>query len=325
MSGYNALWLPGFDHAGIATQDVVDRNLRRETGKSRHDIGREEFVKQVWDWTHKYSGTIKTQLRRLGSSLDWSRERFTLDEQRSKAVTEAFARLHKEGVIYRGDQLVNWDCFSRTARSDEEIEHQDIKGRTFMNVPGYEKPVEFGVMTSFAYPLDDGSGEFVVVATTRVETMLGDTAIAVHPDDARYKHLHGRFARHPFNGRKLPIVCDEELADPELGTGCVKITPAHEPKDYEAGKRHHLEAINIFTNDGRINENGGVEFTGMQRYAAREAVVEAARGFLQGCFLYLFLDGQIKPRNSKLPIHLLFLRLGLAFSFSGSLAWLCWQ
>ncbi|CAA7036162.1 unnamed protein product [Microthlaspi erraticum] len=277
MSGYNALWLPGFDHAGIATQDVVDRNLRRETGKSRHDIGREEFVKQVWDWTHKYSGTIKTQLRRLGSSLDWSREVFTLDEQRSKAVTEAFVRLHKEGVIYRGDQLVNWDCFSRSARSDEEIEHIDIKGRTLKNVPGYEKPVEFGVMTSFAYPLDDGSGEFVVVATTRVETMLGDTAIAVHPDDARYKHLHGRFAVHPFNGRKLPIVLDEELVDPELGTGCVKITPAHEPKDYEVGKRHHLEAINIFSNDGRINENGGVEFAGMQRYLAREAVVEALR------------------------------------------------
>ncbi|CAN7127573.1 unnamed protein product [Brassica rapa subsp. narinosa] len=283
MSGYNALWLPGFDHAGIATQDVVDKDLMRETGKTSRDIGREEFLKKAWKWTHKYSGTIKTQLRRLGSSLDWSRECFTMDEERSKAVVEAFVRLHKEGVIYRGDHLVNWDCFSRTARSEEEIDHVEIKGRTLRNVPGYEKPVEFGLMTSFAYPLEDGSGE-VVVATTRVETMLGDTAIAVHPDDARYKHLHTKFAMHPFNGRKLPIVCDADLVDPELGTGCVKITPAHEQKDYELGKLHHLEAINIFTDDGKINKNGGSEFEGMQRYVAREAVVEALRskGLLRG-------------------------------------------
>ncbi|KAH0918126.1 LOW QUALITY PROTEIN: hypothetical protein HID58_025786, partial [Brassica napus] len=267
MSGYNALWLPGFDHAGIATQDVVDKDLMRETGKTSRDIGREEFLKKAWKWTHKYSGTIKTQLRRLGSSLDWSRECFTMDEERSKAVVEAFVRLHKEGVIYRGDHLVNWDCFSRTARSEEEIDH----------------PVEFGLMTSFAYPLEDGSGE-VVVATTRVETMLGDTAIAVHPDDARYKHLHTKFAMHPFNGRKLLIVCDADLVDPELGTGCVKITPAHEQKDYELGKLHHLEAINIFTDDGKINKNGGCKFEGMKRYVAREAVVEALRskGLLRG-------------------------------------------
>ncbi|KAH0918121.1 hypothetical protein HID58_025781 [Brassica napus] len=283
MSGYNALWLPGFDHAGIATQDVVDKDLMRETGKTSRDIGREEFLKKAWKWTHKYSGTIKTQLRRLGSSLDWSRECFTMDEERSKAVVEAFVRLHKEGVIYRGDHLVNWDCFSRTARSEEEIDHVEIKGRTLRNVPGYEKPVEFGLMTSFAYPLEDGSGE-VVVATTRVETMLGDTAIAVHPDDARYKHLHTKFAMHPFNGRKLLIVCDADLVDPELGTGCVKITPAHEQKDYELGKLHHLEAINIFTDDGKINKNGGCKFEGMKRYVAREAVVEALRskGLLRG-------------------------------------------
>ncbi|KAJ0253243.1 hypothetical protein HA466_0109600 [Hirschfeldia incana] len=283
MSGYNALWLPGYDHAGIATQDVVAKYLMLKTGKTSHDIGREEFLKEAWEWTHKYSSTIKTQLRRLGSSLDWSRECFTMDEERSKAVVEAFVRLHKEGVIYRGDQLVNWDCFSRSARSDEEIDYVEIKGRTLRPVPGYEKPVEFGLMTSFAYPLEDGSGE-VVVATTRVETMLGDTAVAVHPDDARYKYLHGKFAVHPFNGRKLPIVCDADLVNPELGTGCVKITPAHEQKDYELGKRHHLEAINIFTNDGKINKNGGSEFEGMQRYAAREAVVEAlrSRGLLRG-------------------------------------------
>ncbi|KAJ4889715.1 Valine--tRNA ligase [Raphanus sativus] len=283
MSGYNALWLPGFDHAGIATQDVVYKHLMREKEKTSHDIGREEFLEEAWEWTHKYSGTIKTQLRRLGSSLDWSRECFTMDEQRSKAVVEAFVRLHKESVIYRGDQLVNWDCFSRTARSDEEIDYVEIKGRTLREVHGYEKPVEFGLMTSFAYPLEDGSGD-VVVSTTRVETMLGDTAIALHPDDARYKHLYGKFAVHPFKGRKLPIVCDADLVDPELGTGCVKITPAHEQKDYELGKLHHLESINIFTNDGKINKNGGSEFEGMQRYAAREAVVEALRskGLLRG-------------------------------------------
>ncbi|KAL0699953.1 hypothetical protein Bca4012_056075 [Brassica carinata] len=256
MSGYNALWLPGFDHAGIATQDVVEKDLMREKGKTSHDIGREEFLKKAWKWTHKYSGSWDVWDRLLTGLVSVS-------------------------LWTRRDQRP----WSRplTARSDEEIDYVEIRGRTLRSVPGYEKPVEFGLMTSFAYPLEDGSGE-VVVATTRVETMLGDTAVAVHPDDARYKHLHGKFSVHPFNGRKLPIVCDADLVDPELGTGCVKITPAHEQKDYELGKLHHLEAINIFTNDGKINKNGGSEFAGMQRYAAREAVVEALRskGLLRG-------------------------------------------
>ncbi|KAL1218983.1 Valine--tRNA ligase, mitochondrial 1 [Cardamine amara subsp. amara] len=276
MSGFNVLWVPGFDHAGIATQIVVEKHLSRETGLTRHDFGREEFLNHVWQWKNKYGGRIQIQLRRMGSSLDWSRECFTMDEQRSKAVTEAFVLLHKEGLIYRDLRLVHWDCFLRTALSEREVEHVDIKERTPIKVPGYDKPVEFGIITSFAYPLEKGGGE-VVVATTRVETMLGDTAIAVHPDDARYKHLHGEFAVHPFNGRKLPIICDEILVDPNVGTGCVKITPAHDPKDFEVGKRHNLKFINIFTDDGRINTNGGSEFKGMPRFAAREAVVEALR------------------------------------------------
>ncbi|CAH8349891.1 unnamed protein product [Eruca vesicaria subsp. sativa] len=277
MSGYNALWVPGMDHAGIATQTVVEKKLFREKGLTRQDHTREEFVNEVWKWKDEKSCTILTQLRRLGASLDWSRECFTMDEQRSKAVTETFVRLFKEGLIYRDIRLVHWDCHLKTAVSDDEVEYMDIKETRRLDVPGYEKQVEFGLLTSFAYPLEGGLGEEVVVATTRVETMLGDTAIAVHPDDARYKHLHGKFAVHPFNGRRLPIICDGTLVDPEFGTGCVKITPAHDPNDCELGKRHNLEFINIFTDDGKINTNGGAEFTGMPRFEAREALVEALK------------------------------------------------
>ncbi|XP_050251916.1 valine--tRNA ligase, mitochondrial 1-like isoform X2 [Quercus robur] len=274
MSGYNTLWVPGMDHAGIATQVVVEKKIMRERNLTRHDVGRERFVSEVWDWKNRHGGTILQQLRRLGASLDWSRECFTMDEQRSRAVTEAFVRLYKEGLIYRDLRLVNWDCVLRTAISDIEANHIEIKERTPLKVPGYEKLVEFGVLTSFAYPLEGDLGE-IVVATTRVETMLGDTAIAIHPDDPRYKHLHGKFAIHPFNGRKLPIVCDAILVDPKFGTGAVKITPAHDPNDFEVGKRHNLEFINIFTDDGKINTDGGPEFAGMPRFNAREAVTEA--------------------------------------------------
>ncbi|XP_034710261.1 valine--tRNA ligase, mitochondrial 1 isoform X2 [Vitis riparia] len=273
MSGYNALWVPGMDHAGIATQVVVEKKLMRERKLTRHDIGRENFVSEVWNWKNEYGGTILKQQRRMGASLDWSRECFTMDEKRSLAVTEAFVRLYKEGLIYRDLRLVNWDCILRTAISDIEVDYEDIKVRTLLKVPGYEKPVEFGVLTSFAYPIE--GGEEIVVATTRVETMLGDTAIAVHPDDERYTRFHGKFAIHPFNGRKLPIICDAILVDKNFGTGAVKITPAHDPNDFEVGKRHNLEFINIFTDDGKINSNGGPEFAGMPRFKAREAVVAA--------------------------------------------------
>ncbi|XP_016704747.2 valine--tRNA ligase, mitochondrial 1 [Gossypium hirsutum] len=274
MSGYNALWVPGMDHAGIATQVVVEKKLKRERGLTRHDVGRENFVNEVWKWKDEYGGTILGQLRRLGASLDWSRECFTMDEKRSKAVMEAFNRLYKEGLIYRDLRLVNWDCILRTAISDIEVDYTDIKERTLLKVPSYEKPVEFGVLTSFAYPLEGELGE-IVVATTRVETMLGDTAIAIHPEDKRYSHLHGKFAIHPFNGRKLPIICDAILVDPTFGTGAVKITPAHDPNDFEVGKRHNLVFINIFTDDGKINSNGGADFVGMPRFKAREAVIDA--------------------------------------------------
>ncbi|XP_054786171.1 valine--tRNA ligase, mitochondrial 1 isoform X2 [Prosopis cineraria] len=274
MSGYNALWVPGMDHAGIATQVVVEKKIMRERRLTRHDLGRERFISEVWDWKNKYGGTILQQLRRLGASLDWSRESFTMDERRSKAVTEAFVRLYKQGLVYRDLRLVNWDCVLLTAISDIEVDYIDIKERTLLKVPGYDKPVEFGVLTKFAYPLEGNLGE-IIVATTRIETMLGDTAIAIHPDDERYKQFQGKFAIHPFNGRKLPIICDAILVDPTFGTGAVKITPAHDPNDFEVGKRHNLEFINIFTDDGKINTNGGSEFVGMPRFKAREAVSEA--------------------------------------------------
>ncbi|GMH26346.1 hypothetical protein Nepgr_028189 [Nepenthes gracilis] len=274
MSGYNALWLPSMDHAGIATQVVVEKKIMRERKLTRHDLGRENFVSEVWKWKTEYGGTILKQQRRLGASLDWSRECFTMDEKRSQAVTEAFVRLYKEGLIYRDIRLVNWDCILRTAISDIEVEYVDIKERTLLKVPGYENLVEVGVLTSFAYLLEGNLGE-IVVATTRVETMLGDTAIAIHPDDLRYQQFLGKFAIHPFNGRKLPIICDAVLVDREFGTGAVKITPAHDPNDFEVGKRHKLEFINIFTDDGKINSNGGPEFEGMPRFKAREAIIKA--------------------------------------------------
>ncbi|XP_045833179.1 valine--tRNA ligase, mitochondrial 1-like [Trifolium pratense] len=276
MSGYNTLWVPGMDHAGIATQVVVEKKIMREKQLTRHDLGREKFISEVWEWKNKYGGTILQQLRRLGASLDWSRECFTMDDKRSKAVTDAFVILYKQGLVYRDLRLVNWDCVLRTAISDIEVDYIDIKERTLLKVPGYDKPVEFGVLTKFAYTLEGNLGE-IVVATTRIETMLGDTAIAVHPTDDRYSQFHGKYAVHPFNGRKLPIICDAILVDPKFGTGAVKITPAHDPNDFEVGKRHNLEFINVFTDDGKINSNGGSEFLNMPRFKAREAITEALK------------------------------------------------
>lgn len=276
MSGYNVLWVPGTDHAGIATQVKVEEWLMDRKQLTRHDIGRDGFLTEAWKWKERFGGTILKQLRRLGASLDWSRECFTMDEKRSRAVSEAFVRLYQEGLIYRDLRLVNWDCALRTAISDVEVDKVEIKERTSLKVPGYENPVEFGVLTLFAYPLEGELGE-IVVATTRVETMLGDTAIAIHPEDPRYWHLHGKFAIHPFNGRKLPIVCDPIVVSMEFGTGAVKITPAHDPRDFEVGKRHNLEFINVFTDDGKINAKGGPEFSGMPRFEARVAITEALR------------------------------------------------
>ncbi|KAG6555962.1 hypothetical protein Mapa_001902 [Marchantia paleacea] len=274
MSGYNTLWVPGCDHAGIATQVVVEKKIKKDLGLNRHDLGREKFVAEVWKWKESYGGKIGKQQRGIGASLDWSRECFTMDEKRSAAVTEAFVRLFKEKLIYRDNRLVNWDCILRTAVSDIEVDYIDLLGRTMLRVPGHDDLVEFGVITSFAYPLEGGEGE-IVVATTRIETMLGDTAVAIHPEDPRYKHLHGKFVVHPFNKRKLPIVCDAELVDMSFGTGAVKITPAHDPNDFETGKRHNLEFINILTDEGNINSNGGKDYEGLKRFEARVAVLKA--------------------------------------------------
>ncbi|TVU22234.1 hypothetical protein EJB05_31918 [Eragrostis curvula] len=283
MSGYNALWVPGVDHVGIATQVLVERKLMREGNLRSHDLGRENFIAEVLKWKEHYGGTILNQLRRLGASLDWSREAFTMDEQRSNAVTEAFVRLHKEGLIYRDSRLVNWDCTLLASISDAEIDHIVLKEETMLSIPGYAAPVQFGVLISFAYPLEEGLGE-IVVATARIETMLGDTAIAIHPEDKRYKHLHGKYAIHPFNGRKLKIICDAELVDSTFGSGAVKISPAHDPNDYELGKRHNLPFINIFSDDGKINSNGGAQFEGMPRFTARDCIIEAlkAKGLYKG-------------------------------------------
>jgi valyl-tRNA synthetase len=253
MLGRNALWIPGTDHAGIATQVVVERQLAR-VGKTRHDLGRPAFIERVWEWKKESGGRILQQLRVLGASCDWSRERFTMDEGLSRAVRHAFVSLYREGLIYRDTRLVNWDVQSQTVLSDLEVENEE-------NVQGE--------MFDFAYPME-GGGE-IVVSTTRPETMLGDTAIAVHPEDPRYLALHGRFALHPFVNRKVPIVTDAVLVDPKFGTGAVKVTPAHDWNDFATGKRHKLEEINILNKDGTLNEQAG-PFAGMDRFAARKAV-----------------------------------------------------
>ncbi len=256
MQGFDTLWQPGMDHAGIATQMVVERQLNAE-GKTRTGIGREAFVERVWEWKEHSGGTIGNQLRRLGSSVDWSRERFTMDEGLSRAVTEVFVRLYDEGLIYRGKRLVNWDPVLHTALSDLEVLSEE----------------ETGHLWHFRYPLADGSGH-LVVATTRPETMLGDTAVAVHPDDERYGHLIGQQVRLPLAERLIPVIADEYV-DPEFGSGCVKITPAHDFNDYEIGERHGLEKINIFDVDAVLNENSPDAFRGLDRFEARERVVEA--------------------------------------------------
>ena len=253
MKGYNTLWQPGTDHAGIATQMVVERQLDAK-GQTRHDLGREKFIERVWDWKGESGGTITRQLRRLGASADWSRERFTMDDGLSDAVQEVFIKLYDEGIIYRGNRLVNWDPVLHTALSDLEVLSEE----------------EDGHLWHLRYPLADGG--HLIVATTRPETMLGDSAVAVHPEDERYKHLIGSTITLPIVGREIPVVGDEYV-DPEFGSGCVKITPAHDFNDYEVGKRHNLELINIFTRDAAINDNAPEQYRGMDRYEARKAIV----------------------------------------------------
>ncbi|KAJ7846289.1 tRNA synthetases class I-domain-containing protein [Mycena leptocephala] len=278
MLGKTTLFAPGFDHAGISTQSVVEKRLYKSTGKTRHDLGREKFLETVMDWKNDYQNRITRQLHRLGGSYDWDRAVFTMDEKRNKAVIESFCRLHEDGTIYRANRLVHWCVKMNTTLSNLEVDQKQLTGRTMLTVPGYDEKerFEFGVLVSFAYPIED-SDEKIIVATTRPETMLGDTAIAVHPEDPRYKHLHGKFAKHPFVDRRIPIVADDIIVDMEFGTGAVKITPAHDPNDYEVGVRHKLEFINILNDDGTFNANAGPTFKGMKRFHARVAVVKALK------------------------------------------------
>ncbi|MBT4432616.1 MAG: valine--tRNA ligase, partial [Nitrospinaceae bacterium] len=269
MKGYNVCWMPGMDHAGIATQNVVERQLADE-GLRREDLGREEFVKRVWGWKAESGGTIIHQLKKLGASCDWERERFTMDEGLSQAVRESFVRLYEEGLIYQGNYLVNWCPRCTTAVSDLEVEYEDRDGH----------------MWDFHYPLWEG-GHGLTISTTRPETMLGDTAVAVHPDDERHKHLVGKMLRLPLLDRKIPVIADT-FVDPEFGTGAVKVTPAHDPNDYEAGLRNELPQINILNTDGSINENGG-PYEGMDRYEARARIVEDLEN--------LGLMRQVKPHS----------------------------
>jgi valyl-tRNA synthetase len=255
MKGDNTLWQCGTDHAGIATQMVVERQLNAQ-GKTRHDLGREAFVEKIWEWKEQSGGNISQQMRRLGDSPDWQREAFTMDEDLSVAVVEVFVKLHEEGLIYRGKRLVNWDPVLLTAVSDLEVLNEE----------------EQGSMWYMRYPLADGSGE-LVVATTRPETMLGDTAVAVHPDDERYQGFIGKQIKLPITGRLIDIIGDDYV-DPEFGTGCVKITPAHDFNDYEMGKRHQLQMINILTDDARINDQAPLKYQGLDRFAARKLIVD---------------------------------------------------
>ncbi|KAI8580129.1 hypothetical protein K450DRAFT_238309 [Umbelopsis ramanniana AG] len=297
MLGKTVLFNPGTDHAGISCQAVVEKKLWKEEKKTRHDFGREEFVQKVWEWKEKYGNRIYEQFYRLGSSYDWDRAAFTMDPKLSKAVIETFVRLHREGTIYRANRLINWCVKLNTALSNLEVDNKELTGRTLLSVPGYDadEKFEFGVLNEFAYEVE-GTGERIVVATTRIETMLGDTAIAVHPEDARYKALHGKFVIHPFNGRRIPIVLDDIAVDMSFGTGAVKMTPAHDFNDYEVGKRHNLEFINILNDDGTFNENAG-PFKGMKRFHVRVAIVEELKK--KGLFVGVKENPMVVPVCNK--------------------------
>ena len=258
MSGFNTLWLPGTDHAGIATQMIVEKELKKTEKKSRHDLGREEFLKRVWAWKEKYGSRIGEQHQALGASLDWERERFTMDEGLSRAVREVFVRLHEEGLIYREKKLINWCPDCRTALSDLEVEHEEAHA---------------GELWSLRVPARRRHAARSSSPRRGPETMLGDTAVAVHPDDERYRALVGKKVRHPLTGREFPIVADAILVDPKFGTGAVKVTPAHDFNDFETGKRHGLEQLTVIGLDGRMTAEAG-PVAGLDRFEARKRVKE---------------------------------------------------
>ncbi|KAH7648505.1 valyl tRNA synthetase [Cryptosporidium bovis] len=296
MTGKEVLWIPGTDHAGIATQSVVERITLKEEKKTLHDFSREEFLKKIWDWKEKHGSAICSQFRRLGCSFDWSREFFTMSKPMSKAVVKAFIDLFNRGYIFRKTRLVSWSCHLRTALSDIEVDTMEIDKPTRIRVPGHEKTVEVGVLWHFSYPIEQPNRNYewhflpenlsriekVTVATTRIETMLGDVAIAIHPNDGRYKSLVGKHCLHPFIKNRKVIVIEDEYVDPDFGTGCVKITPAHDKNDYDIATRYNkrcqscgtdekLDFISIFTENGEINENCGI-FSGMHRFKCREVI-----------------------------------------------------
>ena len=278
MRGFNTAWIPGTDHAGIATQIVVERQLEAQ-GSSRRDLGRAGFVDKVWEWKRASGATITRQMRRLGDSCDWEREYFTMDEKLSAVVTETFVRLHRQGLIYRGKRLVNWDPVLLSAVSDLEVESEE----------------ENGSLWEILYPFVDGPVDGIrglVVATTRPETMLGDAAVAVHPDDDRYRHLVGRQLQLPLSDRTIPVIADTYV-DPAFGTGCVKITPAHDFNDYAVGERHGLPRIEILTLDAKIGDNGTLAYRGLDRFEARKRIVDDLRaaGLLES----------VKPHKLMVP------------------------
>jgi valyl-tRNA synthetase len=288
MRGFLTLWVPGTDHAGIATQMMVERQLASE-GISRQKLGREAFIKRVWDWREHYGGAILGQMKRLGASVDWDREYFTMDENLSRAVTEVFVRLHEQGLIYRGAYIVNWCPRCMTAISDLEVVHEEYQGKLYQ----------------IKYPVAGEAGRFITIATTRPETMLGDTAVAVNPKDSRYTSLHGKKVVLPLLDREIPIILDE-LADPEFGSGAVKVTPSHDTNDFQAGLRHKLPQVNVMDDQARINENGG-PYAGLDRYEAREKILHDLehRGLAAGSKDHVYAIGKcdrcktiVEPRLS---------------------------
>ncbi len=272
MSGFNTLWVPGTDHAGIATQNVVEKALKKE-GKRRQDLGREKFLERVWEWKRQYGGTIVHQQRMLGNSTDWKRERFTFDEGCSKAVTKVFCDLYNEGLVYKGNYIVNWCPRCGTALANDEVEHEPNHGHFWY--------IRYPVVGSAKGTQGEPYADYVMVATTRPETLPGDTAVAVNPKDERYAHLLGKTVILPLTGREIPVIADDYV-DREFGTGIVKITPAHDPNDFLVGKRHNLAEINIMNDDGSMNELAGAKYVGMDRFKCREAIVAdlEAGGFL---------------------------------------------
>lgn len=290
LNGTNVCWIPGFDHAGIATQVVVEKHLSKKN-VTRQQLGYDKFCKEVWKWKERNEDNIKRQLKSLGASLDWSKEVFTMDNNQTVAVKEAFIRLFDEGLIYRSNNLVNWSCTLKSSISDIEVDTLEISEPTNISVPGYEKNVQFGWIYEIAYKVLNSSEE-IVIATTRPETLLGDVAVAVHPNDERHSQMIGKYLHHPFSSRSIPVIADESV-DMKFGTGALKITPAHDKNDYELAKKHKLEMLQVIDEVGNIDD-GNSMFSGMHRYRARDVMLDELKN--------LRLLRNIKEHKMSIPI-----------------------